>query len=438
MDMLSAVLSAISGVLIFCIQAIVIDLVSGEQIIKTRIWLSILITATFDFVAELCFDLFPSSVNFIFMLVNEFKSCVLIGFAKGRFKISDSLITIIIREFCTVICSIIYNALPEKIHKLRHIRETTQGIVVVTILIVIIIWFIRKRKQSAAFENISLLIPNRVFALVCFSLFVESGITEILSLDQSNSSDKIRFVKILLFILTVINAIIIVTLIVSVVSQKYYDNMNRLLKSQVDSQLRHYEKREKLNAEIREFRHDFNNHILCLESMMATGKYSEANAYLQNLSGMMPSGDFLFRTGNYIADAILTEIQETNKNITVEFKGMIPQNVDNSDLCIILSNAMNNAAEASRILPGTNTITVYGNCQQGVFVLIINNPTTQRGNFTDILPNTTKSDKESHGFGLSNIRRIVKKYNGTMHTLLKDGTFTLSLTLAVEQPIHTS
>ncbi|MDE6727528.1 MAG: GHKL domain-containing protein [Oscillospiraceae bacterium] len=244
------------------------------------------------------------------------------------------------------------------------------------------------------------------------------------------------FTKILLFVFTAINVIIITSLIINVFYHKYQSNLNKLLKQQIDSQLSHYKKREDLNTEIRGFRHDFNNHVKCLESMMTMEKYDDAKAYLEKLTGMMPSAEFLFRTGNYVADAILTEIQEENKNITVKFSGVIPQSIDNADLCIVLSNAMNNAAEACGALSGNSTVSVYGNCQQGVFVLIVKNPTLQKGYAKNARHKTSKRDKIAHGFGLSNIQLVVKKYGGTMHTLLEDGMFTLSLTLSVEQAVY--
>ena len=136
---------------------------------------------------------------------------------------------------------------------------------------------------------------------------------------------------------------------------------------------------------------------------------------------MMPFGGFLFRTGNYISDAILTEARENSapENILIDFEGCIPRDIDSADLCVVLSNALRNAVEACRALSGTKNISVYGNYQQGIFE-------------KDFFPKTSKPDKLSHGFGFSNMQHIVNKYNGTMHTLLEDGFFTLSITLKLQ------
>lgn len=277
-------------------------------------------------------------------------------------------------------------------------------------------------------------IPVHICILIFIALFLEDGLIEVLCYSTTKIELQIRTVKVLSLLLIICVTVLIISLTVNVLYQKYYVRLNNILEQQISSQLLHYEKREKINSEIRSFRHDFNSHVRCLESLMSARKFDEATAYLEKISGIMPSGEFLFRTGNFISDAILTEAQENSApdNITISFKGCIPQNVDSTDLCIILSNALKNATEACRDLSGSKTVSVYGNYQQEVLVLIIKNPTTLEGYAKDVFPKASKSDKLSHGFGLSNIRHTVKKYDGTIHTLIEDGFFTLSVTLKLQ------
>lgn len=438
MNIFPALLDPVSAALIFCVEAIILNIVSEGKIIKTRFIIAIVIIAVFEFVSEFYYGSFPTTTQLFFAFVSEFLSCFLMRFSRTNYKLSHALTVIIIQELCTLIYSITYAALPIQVTELMRIRSIWRLIVVSAIVIIALILYCKAKAQNRELKNILNIIPKRVYIFMLLSLFIESGVITMLSYDALHFESGLYFAKLLLFILTIINIVVIITLLISVVYRKYSDNLNQILQQQVDSQLRHYEKREKLNTEIRGFRHDFNNHVKCLESLLAMEKYGEANRYLQKLSNMMPSGEFLFQTGNYIADAILTEIQESFENVNVEFDGFIPEKIDNADLCIVLSNAMNNAAESCCELPGSNAISVFGNYQQGIFVLIIKNPTIQKGHSADVMPNTSKSDKESHGFGLSNIQRVVKKYNGAMHTHLQDGIFTLSLTLTVNQPVFTS
>ena len=263
------------------------------------------------------------------------------------------------------------------------------------------------------------------------AVFLESGLIEILNFNTEKIEIQLTAAKFLSLLLIIIIAALIVSLTVNVIYQKYYNNLNQLLKEQVKLQIQHYEKQETLNAEIRGFRHDFNNHVKCLKSLMNSERYTEAQSYLDKLTGSMPNYSFLYRTGNYIADAILTEGQETSStdNITINFNGYIPPNIDSTDLCIILSNSINNAIEACQAISGNKVITVYSNVQQGILVLIIKNPTLYSYTAEDIFPETSKDDKVSHGFGLANMQKVVEQYEGTMHTKIENGFFTISFTL---------
>ena len=47
----------------------------------------------------------------------------------------------------------------------------------------------------------------------------------------------------------------------------------------------------------------------------------------------------------------------------------------------------------------------------------------------EILWRSTKKDKEQHGIGLKNVKKIVEAYNGTMETEVQDNKFCVKLIL---------
>lgn len=261
-------------------------------------------------------------------------------------------------------------------------------------------------------------------------MFIGNGLIEILTYHTSKTELKIHAAQILSLLLVLCVSVLILSLIVNVAYKGYYGTLNKFLENQVELQLCHYEKLEKINMEIRRFRHDYTNHMNCLGAMLKSERYTEAADYIENISGKLPSGEFLFKTGNYIADAILTDKQEkaAAQNISIKFDGYITDKISNTDLCIILSNALDNAIEACEKDDGEKEISVYGNFQQGYFVLIIKNPTQNTLTVNGELPATSKDDKVYHGFGLSNIRFVVNKYNGTMKIFSENNFFILSLT----------
>lgn len=236
-------------------------------------------------------------------------------------------------------------------------------------------------------------------------------------------------VKVLAIFLSLCVFITLFSLLFSVVSKKYFSDINKLLEKQVKTQINYYENREKTYAEIRRFKHDYINHINCIRSMLKAERYDEVSEYLGNITDMLPVGELSFNTGNFISDAILSDKQNSvrGENITIEFDGTIPTSINETDLCIILGNAIDNAIEASSALDGEKIISIYGGFSHGYFILTISNPTEKIENY-NIFPFTTKSNKSEHGFGLLNIKSVVDKYNGYMKIDNKDNVFTLSLT----------
>lgn len=435
MNILSAVISAASDAMILCVQILILSVISERQCSKIRFTAVVVIAAITGFVSELL--LYSSGGNSVFpiLIFYGMRLCLLALLALKSFGIKNIMNLMIIQYFCLILIVSVAALFPLKaVEENPYLNYIPMIVVPACMLIAAICFKIKTRYKTKIINGAASSIPVYTYICIFIAIFLESGLIAVLCYDTSKIELQIMAVKILSLLLIICVTVLIVSLAVNVLYQKYYAGLNKILREQVNSQLLHYEKREKINSEIQSFRHDFNNHIKCLETMMASQKYIEAMSYLERISGMMPFGEFLFRTGNYISDAILTETQENSmsENITIGFKGCIPQNIDSADLCIILSNAMRNASEACHALSGSKNISVYGNYQQGIFILIIKNPTILKGNEKDIYPKTSKSDNLSHGFGFSNIQYVVNKYEGTMHTLLEDGFFTLSVTLKLQ------
>ena len=48
------------------------------------------------------------------------------------------------------------------------------------------------------------------------------------------------------------------------------------------------------------------------------------------------------------------------------------------------------------------------------------------------LPQTTKKNKESHGYGLANIQKVAQKYYGDIDISQNDNSFTLTVMLMID------
>ena len=422
----------ISDITILCIQIIALNIFTGKKTKPKRFVAAVILATATGMLTRLYYYDCKGNITIPLLVMECFRLCILALFSVKSLNIKDALIAMTVQFLCSMINSAVISLIPDSIlNKYSYLNPLLILLVPLFILISFLTIQRKTHKKQKIISEAALNIPTHNYIFMFISLFLESGLIEILNFNTEKIEIQLTTAKFLSLLLIICIAVLIVSLTVNVIYQKYYNNLNQLLKEQVKLQIQHYEKQEKLNAEIRGFRHDFNNHVKCLKSLMNSERYTEAQSYLDKLTGSMPNYSFLYRTGNYIADAILTEGQETSSadNITINFNGYITPNIDSTDLCIILSNSINNAIEACQAISGNKLIKVYSNVQQGILVLIIKNPTLYGDTAEDIFTETSKDDKVSHGFGLANMQKVVEQYEGTMHTKIENGFFTISFTL---------
>ena len=122
----------------------------------------------------------------------------------------------------------------------------------------------------------------------------------------------------------------------------------------------HYDEVDNMYRQMREWRHDYKNHIQVMKAYYSTGDYNAIGRYLDELDMELSTIDTIVKTGNAMADAILNSkiSLARSKEITVETKAHIPFGLKTKeiDLCIILGNLFDNAIEASLLLPVENRL----------------------------------------------------------------------------------
>jgi len=192
---------------------------------------------------------------------------------------------------------------------------------------------------------------------------------------------------------------------------------------------------ENMYTKMRGWRHDYHNHIQALQASMALGKYEEVNAYLRELNDDLTSVDTVIKTGNVMADAILNgkiAIAVQNK-ISVNAKAKIPENlkVTDVDLCVIIGNLLDNAIEENKKLPEQDRfIRIYIGTKNTQGYMIITNAAGTKQKKLGSLFSSTKGIH--HGFGLSRVKDIVKKYEGIFTADSEDGGFTAEILIPMD------
>lgn len=186
---------------------------------------------------------------------------------------------------------------------------------------------------------------------------------------------------------------------------------------------------ESMYAKMRGWRHDYRHHIQTMKVHAANGEYDAIDKYLDMLDDDLTNVETVIRTGNRMADAILNSKLSLamEKHIQVKADAKIPVTltVSELDLCIIISNLLDNAIDACMELPvEQRLIRIYMEMKGNYLYLSLINTAggkKKRSFFT------TKG--EGHGFGISRIDAIVKKYGGYIKRASEDESFSTEVLL---------
>ena len=201
--------------------------------------------------------------------------------------------------------------------------------------------------------------------------------------------------------------------------------------AQLNQQFAYYQEKLKDEEKVRSVYHDMKNHLLVLQRQINSPETAEMVEKLQSQVAMYEDYE---HTGNDILDIILKEKSETARekhialSVTADLNGV--DFIEPLDVSTIFGNGLDNAIEASEKLPEEQrAILVKAGKMQNFFsVLIENNCLQDSGNTKS---RTTKNDDFLHGFGISNMRKAVKKYDGQLMTKCENGKFTLKILILI-------
>ena len=209
----------------------------------------------------------------------------------------------------------------------------------------------------------------------------------------------------------------------------------RIATEQLVLQLRHYEDLVEKNQSVRAFRHDYENNLLSLGALLDSGQTEDARDYVQKLRSDVHNAAYTFTTGNYLADAILSDkaAQAQKSGIQFFFDGTVPEKgIDNLDLCTILCNLLDNAIRGCHNCAPC-LVELTGRETADRWLLTVCNPVEKKITIKNGTIRSSKTDRENHGIGLANIRRTAAKYNGYVELQCDDRTFTAEVGLMLHR-----
>lgn len=181
------------------------------------------------------------------------------------------------------------------------------------------------------------------------------------------------------------------------------------------------------------YRHDLRHHMQYLAGCIENGRTEQAQAYIREVCAEIESQKVRVfcenETVNLILSAFAGRAEESGVPLRVraEVPHFIP--VAETDLCVLLSNALENALHACQRLRQTGEacdieLVVYE--KSGKFFLQVTNTCPPDVTFEKGLPVTREP---GHGIGVRSICSIAERYNGMYSFSEKDGRFVLRVSL---------
>ena len=210
------------------------------------------------------------------------------------------------------------------------------------------------------------------------------------------------------------------------------------------AQQNYYEEINRQYMETRRLWHDFQNHLLAIQALNESGDREGADRYVKELNESISTSKLAPKTGCNPVDLLLYKKQEQaaeqgiNLRLGIQCK-LGRMGFAGYDLCSVIGNLLDNALEAvADITDEDRIIELELKQQQGMLLITCNNPYRGQLKGTNGMLLTTKKDKGNHGIGLSSIRQVCRKYQGTMEIQTEDGMFRVHILLMEKQGMKIS
>ncbi|WP_099469667.1 sensor histidine kinase [Konateibacter massiliensis] len=179
------------------------------------------------------------------------------------------------------------------------------------------------------------------------------------------------------------------------------------------------------------YRHDMRHHFALLQGLASKEHIEGIKEYLRtaqsDMDAITPLRFCENETVNLILSAFAAKAKQADIMLTVEAKlpDLLP--FSDTELCSLLSNALENAIQATKKINDGNKryimLRVYS--KNNKLCIDIRNRYQTEPTFHQGLPVSTE---QGHGFGTKSMAHIVEKHGGVFQFSVKDGWFTFQAT----------
>lgn len=183
--------------------------------------------------------------------------------------------------------------------------------------------------------------------------------------------------------------------------------------------------------------HDFHNHVEAMHRYLTKGMTEKALRYLEELRSPLEAVTQPVWVGDEAVDYLINSkiALAASQNIRVNTNIEFPRhtNIRSIDLVAILGNLLDNSLEAAEGTEGSlRFINLTIRRINEMLIIKLENGCSAAPVVTDGDLQTSKTDKNLHGWGLESVRTAAGHYDGTVETEYSNHIFRVVVTLSFE------
>ena len=180
------------------------------------------------------------------------------------------------------------------------------------------------------------------------------------------------------------------------------------------------------------YQHDMRHHLNMISGLLASGSPQQAQEYIQKVQSdveAITSRRFCENeTVNLLCSSFVQKAEKSGVTLNVDARVPAHLPISDTELCSLLSNALENALRAASTLRPEfrRTVDLYCGIRLNKLLIEVRNPYDTPPVMRDGVP---VSDAAGHGFGCRSIQAIAQQRGGLCQFLAERGTFLLRVVL---------
>jgi hypothetical protein len=203
-----------------------------------------------------------------------------------------------------------------------------------------------------------------------------------------------------------------------------------LAKKQIDMQKEYYDALRGQMNEIREIKHDIRHFIGVMSQLVEEGKFDKMRLFLSEYCEKAKMDQLPVFCDNTIANSIIGYYYLRAKEYGIPFESQCSiyrqTAMSDSDLCIVLGNALENAVYACRQMEHSKRgfVSIESRKMKGQLLIKIKNSYNGQMKICDGQYISSKAGN-SHGLGIRNMEKVIESYGGFLKIEHNGEVFTI-------------